>query len=293
MEVIYAFQQTPTAVVVDLEDNLVVATYSQENDSKDTIDTFEYTNGKAHLKASKETPARKLGINSKGELYMGSKERIQKLTKEGDVITIARSKNPSEFGEMWGMCVDERDSIIFCDPKFHCVGKATPDGQLLTVCGKGVPGYKDGNVKKAKFNFPWGIIYEKSTKLLYVADYYNNAIRTIHPDGNVKTLCKLKEGPRVLAMDGEGKLYVSMANDEIVTLDKKGNVSFLLKLNCNGMAFNRKGDLFMTARSEKKLYVLRNCTQFPPSFPTSIVSLSLEKPNEGTLKKGNNTHNTF
>jgi hypothetical protein len=75
---------------------------------------------------------------------------------------------------------DENDNFYVCDRGNHCIRKITPDGVVTTFAGRpNQAGYTDGALRDAQFNWPMGIVYDKSAGTFYVADHDNARIRTI------------------------------------------------------------------------------------------------------------------
>jgi len=63
-----------------------------------------------------------------------------------------------------------------------------PNGEVTTMVG-GSQGFVDGVGKKAKFYHPTGLSLDVHSGILYVADHYNHAIRTVDTStGQVRTL---------------------------------------------------------------------------------------------------------
>src|SRR5204863_7120039 len=97
-------------------------------------------------------------------------------------------------------------------------------GLVTTIAGSlRIPGSADGAGSAARFNHPSGVAVDRSGRL-YVADTYNDTIRSVAPDGTVTTLAGLtgvfgpNDGtnggarfhePQDIAVDGAGNLYVA------------------------------------------------------------------------------------
>lgn len=90
---------------------------------------------------------------------------------------------------------------------------------VITIAGNG-PGYVDATVVKAKFQRPNGLAVSRDGTL-YIADFGNNAIRTISPHGEVATL----SGGRVMGVKQDGLAgLASFANPRGIKLDPDGNI---------------------------------------------------------------------
>ena len=67
------------------------------------------------------------------------------------------------------------------------IRKISPDGVVSTFAGTGIRGSTNGPVTTACFYRPYGVAVDQHGNV-YVADYQNNLIRKITPDGVVTTL---------------------------------------------------------------------------------------------------------
>lgn len=80
---------------------------------------------------------------------------------------------------------DEFENFYVCDGgdrggRNHCIRKVTPDGLVSLFAGRpGQWGLADGAILEATFDWPRGIVYDKDTKIFYVAEWWNAKIRAI------------------------------------------------------------------------------------------------------------------
>jgi len=70
----------------------------------------------------------------------------------------------------------------------HAIRVMERNGKVHTFAGGIKPGLQDGKGDDACFNQPTGVTVDPKSGVLYIADSYNNAIRTISKDGKVETL---------------------------------------------------------------------------------------------------------
>ena len=103
----------------------------------------------------------------------------------------------------------------------HAIRRIGIDGQVTTLAG-GEQGHADGPAAQARFDAPMGIAVDAQGQV-YVADTFNDRIRVIGTDGNVRTLAGgdrpgLADGtgatarfdtPVALALDAQGALLVA------------------------------------------------------------------------------------
>ncbi len=98
--------------------------------------------------------------------------------------------------------------------------------RVLTIAGDGKKGFRDGVADRASFNWPTGVAVAEDGSI-FVADFSNNAIRKITPDGMVITVAgrpaaghrdgagkdALFWGPDNIAIDQEQNIYIADADN--------------------------------------------------------------------------------
>jgi hypothetical protein len=120
----------------------------------------------------------------------------------------------------------------------HAIRRIGTDGQVTTLAG-GEQGHADGPAAQARFDAPMGIAVDAQGQV-YVADTFNDRIRVIGTDGNVRTLAGgdrpgLADGvgaaarfdtPVALAFDAQGALLVAdLFNNAVRRVGADGTVS--------------------------------------------------------------------
>jgi streptogramin lyase len=141
-----------------------------------------------------------IAIDSADNLYVADKDNqvIRKITPAGIVTTFAGLVgNPgfadgpldsAQFNTPYGIAIDSTGSLYVADTLNNTIRKITPEGMVSTIAGQdGVAGNADGPGAMASFNFPIGVAVDGEMNV-YVADYLNNVIRKIDPNGNVTTV---------------------------------------------------------------------------------------------------------
>ena len=116
-----------------------------------------------------------------------------------------------------GIALDRSGNIFVVDERNHAIRKITPSGVVSTFAG-GKQGFNDGVGTAATFYRPEGLGIDSNDNL-YVADYYNNAVRKINPSGVVTTLAGGTQG----TADGIGR-SASFYNPSDLKVDASGNV---------------------------------------------------------------------
>jgi len=149
---------------------------------------------------------------------------IRKITPEGDVVTLAGNGEAgfvdgdggmAQFDFPCGIALDSDGNLLVSEFN-HAIRKVTPFGKVTTLAGNGEPGFLDGAGERARFNHPRGIGIDGEDNLL-VADYENNAIRKVTPQGDVVTFNVLAFGPARVTLDALGRVIV-VGNNAIVQI---------------------------------------------------------------------------
>jgi len=81
--------------------------------------------------------------------------------------------------------------MFVADTDNHAIRAIDMDSLRVTTItgGKDKEGFEDGNLATAQWRHPTGLSYDENNEMLYVADHYNHAIRSIDfRTGDIKTL---------------------------------------------------------------------------------------------------------
>ncbi|MBK06577.1 MAG: hypothetical protein CL920_39880 [Deltaproteobacteria bacterium] len=150
---------------------------------------------------------------------------------EGCVATFSGTGKPgykdgpatnSQFQDPGSLTIDQQGNLYVVSPKTHRIRKIDPSGTVITFAGDGTQGDKNGPALQAKFNDPYGLVFDSKGNL-FVADRSNFRIRKIDPSGLVTTFAGDgtqgdKNGPALqaqftsptaLAIDKQDNLYVA------------------------------------------------------------------------------------
>ena len=169
-------------------------------------------------------------LDSFGNIFVvdRSNHKIRKITPSGDVTTFAGSGvsgsadgvgTAASFRYPDGAVFDSQNNLFISDQSNHKIRKITPDGTVTTFAGTGSIGSADGMGTAASFNYPAGMAVDANDNLL-VADYGNNKIRKITPDGTVTTFA----GTGILGADEGTTLTAQFGGATGVCVDSFGNV---------------------------------------------------------------------
>ena len=112
--------------------------------------------------------------------------RIRNIDPAGNVFTFAGNGNygfkdgrfyNAEFTFPTGITVDAKSNVYVCGEE-NAIRKIDSHGDVTTIAGSGIRGFKDGSGETAMFNQPIYMTIDK-TGTLYVSDQSNHSIRKI------------------------------------------------------------------------------------------------------------------
>ena len=208
-----------------------------------------------------------LAIDAKGALYVadaGDTNRIRKIDADGNVTTL-----PGAFDTPSGIVVDAAGNVIVADTGANAIRKISPEGTVTILAGDGVAGFRDGAAGQARFNGPIGVTADGKGNV-YVADSYNDRIRIITPDGQVRTLAggdapgfadgqggrAAFDTPTGLAIDRNGALLVAdTGNDAIRRVALDGSVFTVVRSDPADGAGLLKAPVALTTTWDGFLYI--------------------------------------
>jgi len=190
-----------------------------------------------------------VALDTEGNVYVADwgNHRIRKITPEGLVSTLAGSTEgfrdglgrSAQFNIPADVALDAAGNVYVADQQNHLIRKITPEGLVSTLAGS-TEGFRDGAGRSAEFNRPSGVVLDAEGNV-YVADYFNNRIRKITPEGLVSTLAGSTEGfrdgagrsaqfhyPYDVAVDAAGNVYVADQQNHLIRkITPEGLVSTL------------------------------------------------------------------
>ncbi|SNQ50252.1 Gluconolactonase family protein,protein kinase family protein (fragment) [Frankia canadensis] len=206
--------------------------------------------------AAQINSAEKVTVGPDGSVYLSDYEnhRIRKIDPSGIISTYVGTGvagytgagGPATQAKIDGpndLTMTSDGTLYFADLGSDTIQKVTPDGTISTIAGTGESGYSGdgGPATSAKLNVP-SVSLGPDGKTFYLADYRNNRIRRIDPNGIISTIAGTgTEGfsgdggpataaqfknPSSVVVDGAGAIYISdNGNDRVRRIDPAGTIS--------------------------------------------------------------------
>jgi sugar lactone lactonase YvrE len=184
--------------------------------------------------------------DSSGNFYVATGRiggYVIKVSASGQLSTLAGDPSArgntdgkggyAQFFSLAGITVLDNGVVYVVDHASDNVRKIMPDGTVTTLAGNTKPlsdvrenGYVDGTGASARFNNPRGITHDAAGNL-YLADWGNDRIRKITPQGVVTTVAGPPSirNPTDITIDSAGNLYVTYYGNVLQKITPAGVVS--------------------------------------------------------------------
>ncbi len=203
--------QEPRGIAVDASANIIVADSNNHRIRRISPDgsvstiagngTQDFADG-ASATAMFAFPTG-VAIDASGNIIVADQRNhsIRRISADGTVTTIAGTVSigstngasaTARFNSPEAIVIDVSGDIIVADSGNHRIRSITPDGIVTTIAGSSV-GFDDGASDTAMFFSPRGVVIDALGNII-VADSVNHRIRSITPDGIVRTIAGSKTG---------------------------------------------------------------------------------------------------
>ncbi|MDH3724396.1 MAG: PKD domain-containing protein [Thermoleophilia bacterium] len=158
-------------------------------------------------------------------------QRVRKISPDGIITTVAGTGatgfNPDgpvasvNLRNPWGVAVLPNGDPLIADTYHHLIRTVT-NGNVISVGGNGVAGYTgDGQATSQRLRHPMGLSTAADGSI-YFADYSNQRVRKIDPNGNLVTLAG--DGASGYTGDGGPATSARLRNPRDVVADRAGNL---------------------------------------------------------------------
>jgi len=155
----------------------------------------------------------------------------------------------AQLNSPYGLAVDGLGNLIIPDSGHNTLRQVSPNGDITTIAGNGTPGYSGdgGPAKQAQMNLPIGAAVDPEGDI-FVADYGDNVVREIFPDGVITTIAGSVMGffgdngpalnaglsrPTAVATDASGNLYIAdTMNNRVRMVSKTGIITTVAGNHC-------------------------------------------------------------
>jgi hypothetical protein len=178
-----------------------------------------------------------LAIDDTGNIYIADlgNNRVRKITMATGIITTVAGNGTggysgdggkatsAKINQPSGLAIDKKGNLYIGDWGNNVVRKVSTSGIITTIAGNDTAGFKGdgGKAVSAELHWPAGLAFDSKGNL-YIADYYNNRVRLVDTNGNIKTYL----GNSSSINYGDGGLYTSVgiSHPIMVYIDNANNV---------------------------------------------------------------------
>lgn len=249
-----------------------------------------------------------VAVSNEGTIYIsdGDDGKIWAIDEETGAKVIAESLDTPS-----GIAISNDGNLIVADSGDHTIKKVdVKSGAVSFIAGtKGKFGFKDGKSSEVLFNGPVGVAVGKDGTI-YVADTYNDRIRLIDNQGQVKTIAGGDSPDYVDSPDGlsarfdspcgiallkdDSVIVADTGNNLLRRIDKNGSVTTFAKdgLTTEQTAFQFHEPVGITIAGDETIYVadtgsaaIRTCKTQPTIACSSFAGSDARGIGDGAFAK--------
>jgi RHS repeat-associated protein len=216
--------------------------------------------------AQLNAPAR-VAVGPDGSLYIAdsANHRIRRVAHDGIITTVAGNGSYGYSGDNGpatqaqlngplGIAVGSDGSLHIADSSNDRIRRVSPAGIITTMAGGGPYRYvgDGGPATQAYLQYPQGLAVGPDSSL-YIADYFNDRVRRIGPDGIITTVAGTGtsgssgdggpatqariDGPMAVAVGSDGSLYIAdSGNDCIRRVGPDGIITTVAGIGFSGFS---------------------------------------------------------
>lgn len=205
------------------------------------------SNGNGSIGTSATIVPRCLALDKIGNLYISddASNVIRKVDNLGIIHAFAgnslagyagdgQQASAARFLAPSGIAIDKNGNMFVADMGNHVVRKISAAGIVSTVVGNHLMGFSgnDGPATAASLDSPYAVAVDR-WGALYISDYGNNVVRKVDTDNVIRAFAgkhgvygyagdnaldtaALLNGPRGLAVDSLGNVFIADANNNVV-----------------------------------------------------------------------------
>jgi trimeric autotransporter adhesin len=153
-----------------------------------------------------------VAVDAAGNLYIADpgNSRIREVSLAGIITTVAGNGTQGYSGDSgaatsaqispYAIAVDSAGNLYIAEPANDTIRRVSPSGIISTVAGGGSDGLGDGGpATSAQLQSPLGVEVD-GTGNLYIADYGNQRVRKVSPEGTITTIA----GNGLIGYSGDG-----------------------------------------------------------------------------------------
>ncbi len=204
--------------------------------------------------------------DSSGNIFISDvgNQRIRKIDPSGTITTVAGNggkgysgdggpATSASFYNAVRCTIDPSGNLLIADQSNHRIRIVNPAGIISTFAGNGAGTPANGAFSgdggpatSASLNNPTAIAVDASG-VVYIADQFNQRIRTITPDGTITTIAG--SGGAGFSGDGQSALNASLNYPGGLAVDSAGNIYFNDDLNYRTRQIDTNGVITTVAGS--------------------------------------------
>jgi len=191
-------------------------------------------NGSSALTQTIGVPQAVTADGSGGFYIASNQNRVYHVTAEGTLTAVAGTgiigssgdngpASSAQFNYLQGIVADSAGNVFISDSKNNRVRKVGPTGVITTVAGNGSAGWSGDGGPAVSAHFSGPRgLAVDRAGDLFIADAGNNVVRMVTPAGVIKTVAG--NGTQGLSGDGGAATSASLSQPVAVAIDPSGNL---------------------------------------------------------------------